>query len=207
MSFIKQPRQVNGHYATKRGSTRPFLIILALFGIAMGYGAYLDFTNKPVTYTASAINSIVKVTKAERTPDRLDKAISKMKRDVVLRIRDKESRGFDPKDGELFYTHDSSKSMRAICEKTGGKRNLECESWGVMQMKIPTIQLWYTQLGRGTISEKDAMLLALDNEKAMQFAEDVIFNIKGSVWAWTTAVSERTWFDYQINLIRDLEGA
>ena len=198
-----QPRTSNGRYATNRGAKRLLAIIALITGAWLAYGAYLDMS-VTTTYVAEAIKPVAK---AMRAPDRLDKAIEKMKRDVVLRIRDAESSGYNPKEGDLFYTHDSAKSLRAECTKTGGKRNLECESWGIMQMKIPTIQLWHKQLGKGEITEKDAMLLALDGEKAVAFAEEVIFGIKGSVWAWTTATADRTWFDYQINLIRDLESA
>jgi hypothetical protein len=48
------------------------------------------------------------------------------------------------------------------------------------------------------------LLLALDNDKSVEFAEDVIFGIKGSVWAWSTATAERSYFDGQIQMIREL---
>jgi hypothetical protein len=59
-----------------------------------------------------------------------------------------------------------------------------------MQMKISTIQMFNTQLGKGKISDLDAALLAMDCEKAKVFATEAIFNIQGAIWHWTTATKE-----------------
>ena len=183
----------NGQFASKRAGKSQmwfFKLLFAIIGVIVIGWWYVGFTEKPIKSVQRAspgvTKAVIKEVKAERSPDRLDKAVQTMKREVVMSIRDKESRGFTPKSGEVFYTHDSTKSMRSECQRTGGERDLSCDSFGIMQMKISTIQLWWKQLGRGEITEKDALLLALDNDKSVQFAEDVIFGIKSSCFAWST---------------------
>lgn len=74
-------------------------------------------------------------------------------------------------------------------------------SIGCIQMKISTIQLFYSQLGKGKISDMDAVLLALDCEKAKAFARESIFKIQGALWHWSVATKE---MGTKVELIREM---
>lgn len=75
-------------------------------------------------------------------------------------------------------------------------------SYGCMQMKISTIQLFSKQLGKENISDLDAVYLALDCEKAKEFSKEAIFGIKGALWHWSTATKE---MGAKVELIKSLE--
>lgn len=63
-------------------------------------------------------------------------------------------------------------------------------SCGVMQFKIGTIQHYYSVLKLGTISDQDAVILAIDPVRAKALAKRVIFETTGGIYNWTTATPE-----------------
>lgn len=63
-------------------------------------------------------------------------------------------------------------------------------SCGVMQFKISTIQHYYGILKLGTISDQQAVILAIDPDKAKALAKRVIFETQGGIFNWTTATPE-----------------
>ena len=131
--------------------------------------------------------------------------IEKMKKDVIERLRNAETKGHEIKDGEVFYTHDSTRTQRDACMKIGGKRPIDCDSWGALQIKIPTAQRWYSQLYGKEITEMEALTIVLDYKKASQLAIDAITKIEGSIYEWTGARSEKEFYDYVVPLIREYE--
>jgi hypothetical protein len=161
--------------------------------------------------TAKAVKNEVKkvvsvpVAIAERKPDRLDLAVEKMKAEVVAKLKDGESRGINFKEGEMKPTFDPPQSLKASCGKIGGTMKSECLSWGAYQAKSGTIQLWAKQLDGTELTEKQAIELALDTERMTEFVTRVIFSLKGSIWNWSYATANRTWFDDKISTIRTLE--
>jgi hypothetical protein len=71
-------------------------------------------------------------------------------------------------------------------------------------MKLGTIKMWQKELGDPVMSDMEAIELAFDDKKSSEFVERVIFQIKGSVWNWSYATANRTWFDDKISTIRTL---
>lgn len=63
-------------------------------------------------------------------------------------------------------------------------------SIGCMQFKIGTIEHYYQVLKKGTISDSDAVLLALDCDRAKELAQEVIFETDGGIWNWSVATKE-----------------
>ena len=82
----------------------------------------------------------------------------------------------------------------------------ECLSWGHFQMKLGTIQLWQKQLGDPVMTDMEAVELAFDDKRSAEFVERVIFLIPGSIWNWSYATANRSWFDDKIGTIRILEA-
>ena len=149
---FQQPRQTTGRYATKRGSTRPFLIILALFGIAMGYGAYLNFTNKPVTYIAPAI------VRVDKSDEMLAKKIEKMKDTVVNDLATKcETKGVKDPDGAIIFDSNNEASV------------------GAFQFQRKTVIHYVKKFEGRDITNREAIAIAIDHEKAFELAKKIIF--------------------------------
>jgi len=201
----------NGQFASKRAGKSQmwffkllFIIILAI----VGGGYYLGYQDSIVKRLSTKpnviVNKIVKEVKAERSPDRLDKAIEKMKEEVVAKLKDGESRGIEFVSGEMKPTFDPPQSLKSVCSRVGGTMKSECLSYGHYQMKLGTIKMWQKELGDPVMSDMEAIELAFDDKKSSEFVERVIFQIKGSVWNWSYATANRTWFDDKISTIRTL---
>jgi len=133
------------------------------------------------------------------------KIIKMMKQDVVKMVRYSEV-DRELEQGELFYTNDPHSSISKKCNKVGGKRGIACDSWGAFQFKIPTVQFYYKKLYGTELTEMEAMLIALDEDKATALAEDMIFKIEGAVWEWSGAQKNKAYLAIQIPLIRKMEA-
>ncbi len=149
----------------------------------------------------------VEYTKAQESgKEKIDsKIIAIMKADVVKMIRYSEVNR-ELEQGELFYTNDPHSSISKKCNKVGGKRGISCDSWGILQFKIPTVQFYYKKLYGENLTEMEAMLVALDKNKATALAEDIIFKIEGGVWEWAGAQKNKAYLSKQIPFIRSLEA-
>lgn len=191
----KRLRNKKGQFKKNRFLLKSFLIFLA---IVVSVYATLYYKAQPVEYTKA--NTTEKQEKID------SKIIKIMKRDVVEMIRYAEVNR-ELEYGELFYTNDPHSSISEKCKKKGGKRDISCDSWGSMQWKLPTIQYYYKKLYSVELTEKEALLIALDEEKAMNLAEDCIFKIEGCVWEWSGAKKNKAYLVKQIPFIRELEAS
>jgi len=190
----KRLRNKKGRFKKNRFLLKSALIF-TLF--VTGMYALMYFEAQPVQYTKANTQQTKKVD---------SKIIKMMKRDVVEMVRYAEVNR-ELKDGELFYTNDPHSSISAKCNKRGGKRDISCDSWSIMQFKLPTIQYYYKRLYNIELTEKEALMVALDDEKAMALAEDIIFKIKGGIWEWGGSLKNKAYFIKQIPLIRGLEAS
>jgi len=134
----------------------------------------------------------------------LEETIVNLKEEVVARIIREES-GSGHKEGELLYAHDPQKAKRGTCARIGGKRDINCDSWGILMFKLPTIIFYYKTLYGQEISEKEALLIAIDDEKAKELASDIIFEVEGGVWNWSVAYNDPEYYAHIIPFVRSLE--
>lgn len=74
--------------------------------------------------------------------------------------------------------------------KAGSLPKKDKVSIGCMQFKIGTIQHYFTVLKKGSISDTDAVVLALDCEKAKALGKEIIFGTTGGIWNWSVATRE-----------------
>lgn len=74
---------------------------------------------------------------------------------------------------------------------------------GDLAYKISTVQRHYKILNSITLSDRDALLLALDTDKARDLAMNAWLHIKGSINEWSCATPE---MKTRIEDIRLLEG-
>ncbi len=148
---------------------RQFILWLklgAVATIAMIIGAFIYGTY---------IGSIDHMVFAENN-DTLSVKVDKMKTDVVDTISQLENKTNIP------IVIDDNKS--------GSLPRKDKVSIGCMQFKIGTIEHYYQVLKKGSISDTEAIMLALDCLRSKDLAQEIIFTTQGGIWNWSTATKE-----------------
>ena len=113
--------------------------------------------------------------------------IDGLKDEVVAKILSCESAGYTEDDGILIF--DSNKKA----------------SIGQAQFQVSTVQHYYKVLYNRDITKKEAVLIALDTDKASKLAKDIIFlgdNRPSKDWV---ICSRKHGLDAQVELIKKLE--
>lgn len=141
-------------------------LLLSLIGAGFLYG---KFGQTEVVFADS-----IKVV------DSFPKKVEKLKDDVVNKIAQCESRNAPQDIAIVKYDNNSRGTL------TG--KNVA--SIGVMQWKVGTVQHFWKELYGEDISNYEATLIALDNDKAKKLAKEAIFGVKGAVFHWTCANDE-----------------
>lgn len=85
--------------------------------------------------------------------------------------------------------------------KTGTLPKKDKVSIGCMQFKIGTIEHYYNVLKKGSISDSDAVMLALDCTKAKALGKEIIFETDGGLWNWSVATKE---MGTRVTIIKEL---
>lgn len=184
-----------------------WITVLASVAVAICYGLLVtnnkvkEFVEEPVTLLATPVEAAEIVDWEKKYTGKIEQ----LKDEVLNKIHAAESNVL-LKEGEVFYVNDPNSKMREACLRVGGKRPLSCDSWGPWQMKIEFIQRRHMELYAKPITEKDAILLALDNDKARAFASDCIFNLEGCVWEWSTSAKHVEFLKTMIPLVREMEN-
>lgn len=156
--------------------------------------------------TVEAVNTFVAEASVQ-TINVAEKTADELRDEMAAKIWDAESKKYEPAAGEVFHTFDPSKAMYDKCIRIGGKRPIDCDSYGPMQIKIGTIQhFWPKMYGGESISQLDAIALTQDVTKAKKFFTDCAVIVEGCVWEWTTASKHEEYFRVVIPVIRKLEG-
>lgn len=83
------------------------------------------------------------------------------------------------------------------------KKNVQIASLGNYQFKVSTIQFYYNKFYSQDLTNKEAVLIALDDEKAGKLASDIIFR-DGSLGNWYNC-SKKMGLENQLKIIRELE--
>jgi len=146
---------------------RKFLQMVALGGVVSVVIAVSFFIGR---YTKTEVSF------ADNT-DSFASKVDVLKNEVIENIAKCES-GNAPKDKALVVYDNNSR---------GTLKGKNIASIGVMQMKVSTIQHFWKVLHNEDISNYDATILALDNDKAKALAKEAIFGIEGGVFHWTCA--------------------
>ena len=155
--------------------------------------------------TVEAVNSFV--AEAAVDANMAEKTAEELREEMAGKIWDAESKKYQPEPGEVFHTFDPNKAMYERCIKIGGKRPIDCDSYGPMQIKIGTIQHFWPKMYNGAeISQLDAIAMTQDVEKSKKFFTDCAVLVEGCVWEWTTASKHEEYFKVVIPVIRKLEG-
>lgn len=121
--------------------------------------------------SATIAMSISSSTVTATVPDVIDNTPTKidaLKDEVVASVLSCESAGY--KEDDAIVTYDNNQA--------GSLKGKNVWSFGQLQFKVSTIQ-HYSSLRGVTLTQKEAVLLALDTDKASDLAKYVIFDQNG----------------------------
>ena len=187
---------------------RLIITILVLLILSGGY-YYAESTNTVTADNVVEVNEVPEATKIEKKAHELavlllGKKTKALKDEVLAQLLADES-NVPFSDTDVFYTHDPSQANYDKCRAIGGRRNINCDSWGPLQFKITTVQHYYKTLYSEDISQKEALFIALDEEKATKLAQDIIFEVEGGIYEWSASSKHVEYYNAVIPFIRDLE--
>jgi hypothetical protein len=183
----EQPRDSKGMWARptrRKPFSRAERIVLSssIRFVAVAYAGTLLPSGKDLVYTAVAhADGITEPSKIEELKD-----------DVVDGIKRCESAGKHEDDGIVTFDPD----------RTGKKANIP--SYGVLQFKVPTVIAYERKLHGITLTPKQAILLALDEDKATALAKEILFTEDGATGNWYNC-SRKTDAAATIKIIKKLE--
>lgn len=116
-----------------------------------------------------------------------NRKIEDLKDTVVAKLASCESAGYSESDGIIIFDSNAKASI------------------GQLQFQKTTVIHYYKTLYGKTITAKEAVLIALDTEKASQLAKDVIFTTKNKVSGDWYNCSKKFNLDAQVDLIKQLQ--
>lgn len=119
--------------------------------------------------------------------DNFTPKIDELKNKVVEDLRSCESAGHEEDDGIIIFDSNSKASI------------------GTLQFQKNTVIHYYKVLYGQDITPKEAVLIALDNQKSGQLAKDIIFNTKNMAGKDWYNCTKRLNLDSQVLMIKKLE--
>ncbi len=159
-------------------------IILVVCAVAFGY-AY--GTQTPVA-TADVKSTIV-----DMSAKAMAVRIEKLKIATVEQIRACESMSYKEKDGLVVFD-----------PRQGGKNDDSAMSYGTLQFKKATVIYYEKMLYKKDVTPKDAILIALDDQKSGELAEKIMFETKSMASDWQNCADKND-TNRVIKLIKQLE--
>lgn len=82
-------------------------------------------------------------------------------------------------------------------------KKVQIPSIGNYQFKVSTVQFYYNKFYSQVLTNKESVLIALDDEKAGKLASDIIFR-DGALGNWYNC-SKKMGLENQLKIIRELE--
>jgi len=130
-------------------------------------GTFSTFTvTNAITGTVGVVEPIV--------VDSMPKKIEEIKDEVVNTLLKCESAGHSEEDGILIYDDNSSGTLSRVNKP----------SIGQLQFKVTTVQNYEKIRSGKVLTNKEAVILALDTEQAKELAKWIIFEQKGGIFNW-----------------------
>lgn len=117
--------------------------------------------------------------------DKFPEKIESLKDDVVNQLMSCESAGHDEDDGIIIFDTNNKASI------------------GQAQFQVKTVIYYYKKLYGKDITPKEAILIALDQDKAASLAKDIIFKADG-LGNWYNC-TKKLGLDSQVAVIKKLE--
>jgi hypothetical protein len=126
-----------------------------------------------------SIGSITKYTKAEEVHvpvyvDTMPQKIEALKDEVVKDLESCESAGHTEDDAIVILDNN----------KAGTLKRKDIPSFGVLQFKVSTVQHYKKLIDGEVLTNKQAVLLALEAAEARELAKSIIFETDGGIQNW-----------------------
>lgn len=116
----------------------------------------------------------------------MEAKVEVLKEDILDRLMACESAGHSEEDGIIIFDSNNEPSI------------------GQFQFQRDTVVHYYGTLYGKEITRKDAVVIAVDTEKARELAHDIIFGVQGGVFNWENC-AESTGIVPEITVIKKLE--
>jgi hypothetical protein len=153
-------------------------VVFTAFVIGMLYGVF----------TAGSMSTTAQIVMAEDTSvEKYANKIETLKAGVVEQLMSCEGAGYKEDDGIIIFDTNNKASI------------------GLAQFQISTVQHYYKTLYGKTITRKEAVLIALDKQKAKELAQDVMFKTKNKASGDWYNCEKKLNLDAQIDVIKKLE--
>lgn len=199
---MTQPRTSDGKW---RKAKRYGLAFTAISLIGIGTATMSTAQTETVQFKRDIATSTPAI--IETPEQRLDRKIDTLTNEILDRLKAGETPGYEHTPGELFYTNDPRKVMIPACQRIGGQRPIECDSWGMYQFKITTI-IHYVRMLRGqTLTMIEAIVLSQNESEARKLAAEIIVKKEGGIWEWSAAKKTpeiEAWFRDKVGDLREL---
>ena len=156
------------------------ILWLVVIGIGCWYGG--SYFNKKIVYEQIEKQVIL---------DNLTEKVNELKGSLVSDLRQCESGGYNIDSG--LITFDPHKTNKSIAPA----------SIGLYQWKVASIKHYYKTLYQKDITGKEAILIALDDEKSSQLTSDVIFKTENGLSNWYNC-SKKLGLQGRLNIINEL---
>lgn len=158
-------RDLNGRFARTYSSIKSFFKKMFVVAVVIGIGySLVQFGRFVYPTTVFAERQVIN--------DSLDKRIEELKNETLDTLEKCESSGHKESDGIIIFDTNSRASI------------------GTFQFQKATVQHYYKTLYGQTISAKEAVLIALDAEKARKLAGDIIFTTDKGLTNWINCTAK-----------------
>lgn len=156
-------------------------VIIASFIIGAIVGAYKfgNITTKP--------EAVYAVNEIDTSDVRYTVKIEGLKKEVIEELRKCESAGYKENDGLVIFDSNSK------------------GSFGTLQFQKATVIHFYKVLYNKDITGKEAVMIALDDIKSGQLAQDVAFKTKNKIGKDWVNCERKLGLDERVDLIKKME--
>jgi hypothetical protein len=113
--------------------------------------------------------------------------VNALKNDLVYQIKDCETSNFKEDDGVIVFDTNKKASI------------------GLWQFQIDTVIYYYKKLYSKDITRKEAILIALDEERSAELTERIIFETEGGYKNWAIC-SDKKKVVSQLAIIKKVDG-
>lgn len=123
----------------------------------------------------------------DKSHEMLNEKIDKLKDEVIAQLRACESAGHSEDDGILIFDSNEKASI------------------GTLQFQKNTVIHYYKVLYGKEITGKEAVMIALDDDKAGQLAKDIAFTTKNKIGKDWVNCNKKHSLDAKVDLIKSME--
>lgn len=145
------------------------------------------------------VGTTTKYSKAQEVPvigevDTMPAKIEALKDEVVNDLAKCESAGHTEDDAIVIFDNN----------KAGTLKRKDIPSFGILQFKVSTVQHYKKLIDGEVLTNKEAIILALEADRAQKLAKDIIFTVDGGIYNWQNCATKHGLVD-KVTIIKKLK--